>query len=146
MGNYCRSPLAHAILEKKIAAQGLTDAIKVDSAGLGDWHAGSLPDSRTRENAATHNIAVTHRSRMIDDSDLETCNVIFCMDQSILTELQAKIPEKYHSKCILFRKYDSQSDSMDVPDPYYEGRFEEVFQIIDRNCTILLKKMMANEL
>ncbi len=36
MGNICRSPTAHGVLERKIADAGLADRIHVDSAGTHD--------------------------------------------------------------------------------------------------------------
>jgi protein-tyrosine phosphatase len=45
LGNICRSPLAEGILKNKIKQAGLDWA--VDSAGIGGWHAGELPDKRS---------------------------------------------------------------------------------------------------
>mgnify|MGYP002130544186 CR=1 FL=1 len=40
LGNICRSPTAHGVLEHLINEQGLTDKIHVDSCGTGAWHIG----------------------------------------------------------------------------------------------------------
>ena len=51
MGNICRSPTAHGVLERKIADAGLADRIQVDSAGTHDYHVGRPPDERAQAHA-----------------------------------------------------------------------------------------------
>ena len=46
LGNICRSPTAHVVLEQRLAEAGLDDRVVVDSSGTGDWHVGSPMDSR----------------------------------------------------------------------------------------------------
>ena len=48
LGNICRSPAAHAVFQKKIDDRGLSERFEVDSAGIGNWHVGQLPDRRMR--------------------------------------------------------------------------------------------------
>ncbi|RZJ56347.1 MAG: low molecular weight phosphotyrosine protein phosphatase, partial [Acidovorax sp.] len=38
MGNICRSPTAHGVLQKMVADAGLADRIRVDSAGTHGYH------------------------------------------------------------------------------------------------------------
>ncbi len=60
LGNICRSPLAHGILENKVAKNGLN--VIVDSAGTGSWHIGENPDSRSIEVGLNHGInQILHR-------------------------------------------------------------------------------------
>ena len=42
LGNICRSPLAHGIMEHLAKENGLD--WQVDSAGTGNWHVGEPPD------------------------------------------------------------------------------------------------------
>ena len=46
LGNICRSPTAEEIFRQQAAIAGL--AMKVDSAGTGDWHIGHAPDVRAQ--------------------------------------------------------------------------------------------------
>ncbi|MEC8461955.1 MAG: low molecular weight phosphotyrosine protein phosphatase, partial [Pseudomonadota bacterium] len=46
-GNICRSPTAEGVFRNLLKTRCLTDLIKVDSAGLGSWHAGDPPDPRS---------------------------------------------------------------------------------------------------
>ena len=45
-------------------------------------------------------------------------------------------------KVELFRAYDPVQGIADVPDPYYQGGFEEVYAIVERTCHSLLTAML----
>ncbi|HLX52717.1 MAG TPA: low molecular weight phosphotyrosine protein phosphatase, partial [Aquella sp.] len=47
LGNICRSPLAHGILENFALKNGYADEILVNSAGTSAFHVGSNPDRRS---------------------------------------------------------------------------------------------------
>ena len=53
-----------------VAKAGLSDTVKVDSAGTGGWHVGELPDSRMRAAAKSRGYALTSRARQVQSSDL----------------------------------------------------------------------------
>ena len=48
LGNICRSPAAEGIMKSIVEKRGLSDKYEIDSAGIGNWHVGQLPDSRMR--------------------------------------------------------------------------------------------------
>lgn len=52
LGNICRSPAAEGIMKSLVEKAGFQDEFEIDSAGIGGWHIGQLPDSRMRKNAA----------------------------------------------------------------------------------------------
>ncbi len=52
LGNICRSPAAEGIMKSLVEKAGLQDEFEIDSAGIGSWHIGQLPDSRACANAA----------------------------------------------------------------------------------------------
>lgn len=47
-GNICRSPVAQAILQKKLIQSGDTEKVYVDSAGTHSCHVGEKADSRSQ--------------------------------------------------------------------------------------------------
>ena len=51
MGNICRSPTAEGVMRSLVREAGLEHEIEIDSAGVGDWHAGDPPDRRATEAA-----------------------------------------------------------------------------------------------
>ena len=46
MGNICRSPTAETVFREHVKRAGLERRIRVESAGIGDWHVGQRPDER----------------------------------------------------------------------------------------------------
>ena len=49
----------------------------------------------------------------------------------------------YAEKIKMIRDFDPKKENGEVPDPYYGGLkgFENVFQILDRSCDVLLDKL-----
>ncbi len=142
LGNICRSPLAEGILQSKVDI----DAVCVDSAGTGEYHIGSRPDSRSIAVGLKYNIDITHqRCRKFNAQDFKDFDLIYVMDHSNyknVTALAQNEEEKAKVKLIL--------DEVDigfkeVPDPYYDDDgFEDVFHLIDEVCNIIAKKLKAN--
>ena len=46
MGNICRSPTAETVFRAHAMRAGVHDRLVIESAGIGDWHAGQPPDER----------------------------------------------------------------------------------------------------
>ncbi len=46
LGNICRSPMAHVVLEQQLEEAGLADVVEVSSSGTGGWHEGGPMDER----------------------------------------------------------------------------------------------------
>jgi len=79
LGNICRSPLAHGILEDMLDA----DRFEVQSAGTGAWHVGNKPDPRSIEVAAKNNIDISRqKAKQFSTYDFEIYDYIFVMDKS----------------------------------------------------------------
>jgi protein-tyrosine phosphatase len=47
------------------------------------------------------------------------------------------------AKLSLLRSFDPTADAPDVPDPYFEDNFDEVFDICRAGCTGLLEQIAA---
>lgn len=139
LGNICRSPLAEGILLEKIKEQNLP--WKVDSAGTSGWHQGELPDSRSIAVAKAHNIDLTdQRSRQFKTADLERFDLILAMDSSnysTITRLATTEVQKSKVKLILNYLYPNENRA--VPDPYYEGGFEKIYQMLEAACEKIIK-------
>ncbi|MGJ8635768.1 MAG: low molecular weight protein-tyrosine-phosphatase [Phycisphaerales bacterium] len=144
LGNICRSPLAHGILQHLVDQQELTDHFHIDSCGTGDWHVGNPPDPRSIQTASLYNIDLTQqRARQFDPStDIERFQYIIPMDASNKRNLiKLGAPE---SKLTLMRAYDPTLKApQDVPDPYYGGDdgFEKVYQMLTRACQGFLDQL-----
>jgi protein-tyrosine phosphatase len=147
LGNICRSPLAEGILKHKVKNAGLDWF--VDSAGIGDWHAGDLPDKRSIAIAQRYNIDITdQRARQIRKDDLKNFDLILAMDDSNLRQIQllAQNTHLAHAKIEMILNYVEPGKNRSVPDPYYGGMdgFEKVFQLLDEATDQILKKHQKN--
>ena len=80
LGNICRSPMARAILVKRLYEKNIT-WVEVDSAGTSDYHIGGKADRRTMESGIKHGIDLSsHRGRQFSRHDFETYDLIYVMD------------------------------------------------------------------
>ncbi len=144
-GNICRSPMAKAIMIKKLQELGRSD-IEVDSAGVSAQHAGEPPDHRTIKNAATHGIDVTsYRARQFRESDFDAFDRIYVMDSANYADISliADNPDRMN-KVNLFLETAHPGSNASVPDPWYgdEAGFEKVYKILDKGCNAIAKQIM----
>ena len=140
LGNICRSPTAEAVMRMLAARAGRTD-LELDSAGTGAWHAGELPDPRTREAARSRGIELTHRARQFATADLDRFDLVLAMDVANLAHLRGVIGTRTTPDLRLFRSFDPTAPvGAEVPDPYSGGRdgFEIVLDQCERACAGLL--------
>ena len=139
LGNICRSPLAEGILRNKIKQAGLD--WEIDSAGIGGWHAGDLPDRRSIAVANKYNIDLTNqRARKINAADLDEFDWLLAMDEDNYRDiLNYATNEKQRSKVAMIMNFAKPETNQDVPDPYYDGRFELVYQMLDEACEAFMK-------
>jgi protein-tyrosine phosphatase len=136
MGNICRSPTAEAVMRHLVAGAGLQDAIEVDSAGTGGWHAGARPDRRASAAARSRGIVLDGAARQVTARDFHDFDLLLAMDEDNLRDLLALAPSGTEHKV---RKL----AAVDVPDPYYGGElgFETVLDIVTEACAGLLDEL-----
>src|SRR5688572_18996136 len=81
LGNICRSPLAHGILEHKAKQVGLD--WKIDSAGTGDWHVGEPPHMLSQKVAKMNGVEICNQcARQFKKTDMQQFDKIYVMDNS----------------------------------------------------------------
>ena len=143
LGNICRSPMAEGVFQQMVDQAGLGEKIIVDSAGTGSWHAGEKAHPGTRRVLAQHNVPYNGRARQTSPADFTDPNVwVIAMDQSNLDDLR-----RYGNIPRLHRLLDfaAQKDVGNVPDPYYTGNFEYVYQLVTDGCQGLLAAIRQEE-
>ncbi|MFT8318963.1 MAG: low molecular weight protein-tyrosine-phosphatase [Sporolactobacillus sp.] len=144
LGNICRSPMAEAVLRAKLVQAGLEKQVQVDSAGTGDWHLGDPPHQGTRELLKRQNVSFSGiHARQIKPKDFEHFDCLIAMDRQNerdLLQMVAGDPRK-QKKVQLFMDLLDGAHTQDVPDPYYDGNFERVFQLIDKGTEALIKRL-----
>lgn len=136
LGNICRSPLAHGVMQRLANENGLEWEVR--SAGTGSWHVGEPPDRRAIAVAERYGTMIGHqraehfRAAMFDDFDL-----IFAMDKSNLKNILSMArTDGDRSKVSLFL------EDLEVPDPYYDEKmFVPVYEMIEKRCLQLLDRI-----
>lgn len=145
LGNICRSPMAEAVLRKQIMDAGLADKIEVDSAGTGDWHIGKPPHEGTQRILNKHGIEFQGMTaRQSKSEDFDEFNYIIAMDASNVDNLE-KLRRNSKRPIHLLLDFGPERATKDVPDPYYTGNFEEVYEMIHTSCRHLLAWIREQE-
>ncbi|MDX8361561.1 low molecular weight protein-tyrosine-phosphatase [Cytobacillus sp. IB215316] len=145
LGNICRSPMAEAVFREIVNNQGLGDKITIDSAGTGNWHIGKPPHEGTQGILTGKGIPFEGmKARQVVENDLENFDYIIGMDSENIGNLHKMAG--YNKTGFIGRLLDlvPESDIDDVPDPYFTGNFEEVYDLVVKGCENLLQ-MIKNK-
>lgn len=148
LGNICRSPAAEGIFRQIVEERGNPAEWTIDSAGIGGWHVGDLPDKRMRVHAARRGLALDHRCRQITEADFDRFDLIIGMDAQNIADLRSLAPSpeamaKIKPMARWVRTLASRYDY--IPDPYYEGAegFELVLDLLADACQNLFTDLTA---
>ena len=146
LGNICRSPAAQAVMQRMVDERGLTDRFFIDSAGIGGWHIGDLPDKRMRVHTRPRGYELTHRARKVNSADFEDFDLIVGMDAGNVDDLRSLAATiEQERKVVMMGDYIRLYPNYDyVPDPYYEGSegFELVLDLLEDSCDNLLNRII----
>lgn len=145
-GNICRSPTAHGVFEALVRQAGLSDHIRIDSCGIGDWHEGEPPDHRTRKHAKQRGYDLSSlRARQVRSSELSDTEYILAMDRGHLESIRRLCPPTLHARVRLFLDFAPDQPLREVPDPYYGGAegFEHVLDLVESASRGLLQHLKA---
>lgn len=81
------------------------------------------------------------RSRKVTTRDFNTFDLIIAMDNENLRDLVNVQPHGSKARVELFLPYAPELNRNEVPDPYYEDNFPEVFDIIEAASRALLNTL-----
>ncbi len=139
LGNICRSPMAEAVFRNLTEQEGMKDQFRIDSAGTGRWHEGKPPHQDTRRMLDQHNVSYDGMTaRQVNVADWDEFDYIIAMDRQNYSDLEALRSFNEGVVVAQFMDYVHDSDMEDVPDPYFTGNFEEVYELIEKGCENLL--------
>jgi len=145
LGNICRSPLAEGIMKAK-----LPDYFVVDSAGTIALHEGQAPDRRSIITAGNNGVDISNqKSRPITKSDLDTFDLIYCMDLHNFEDVISMSNGKaQRDKIKLLLQEAGNHTTGEVPDPYYGEMydFEKVFKLLDESCEVIAQKLLQKSI
>lgn len=145
LGNICRSPMADGIFQQLVNEAGLGDKISVDSAGTGSWHVGERAHRGTQAILKKHGIPYDGRARQVNKQDMNAPNSwIIAMDDNNVSDLKRTFGDHLH----LYRLLEFATNhphERNVPDPYYTGGFDYVYELVRDGCEGLLAAIRKQE-
>jgi protein-tyrosine phosphatase len=134
-GNICRSPMAEVVLRRlawnrPFEGGTLADRLRITSGGTGPWHVGEGMDPRARAALAARGYQDHgHVARQVDGRQLRQVDLVVALDHSHLV-----------TGAVLLRSFDPAApQDLDVPDPYYDGSFDECLATIEAGCRGLVE-------
>ena len=149
LGNICRSPAAEGILKHMLKQQGLQDMVFVDSAGIGGWHTGQLPDSRMIACGKKNGYDFSSRARKFNVKDFERFDYIIVMDNDNYRDVKNMAPDSQSAQKIkMIKEYFTEYKNQDtVPDPYYgnQADFQFAVNLLEDACRTILKRLVIRE-
>lgn len=131
-GNICRSSMAEKMFAQQLRRRGLGNAVRVTSAGTGNWHVGSCADERATRVLRNHGYPTDHCAAQVDTEHLDA-DLVVALGRNHVRLLRQLGVEK--DRIRMLRSFDPRSgnQALDVADPYYGDHddFEEVLAVID---------------
>lgn len=155
LGNICRSPAAEAVMRKKLEEMhpALQD-VSVDSAGIGAWHIGQLPDRRMRRTGERHGYDISSTARQVREADFARFDYIFGMDRENVRDLERMradairhgvVSKEGCARVLCAADFMTRHPGFKtVPDPYHgnEQDFELALELIKDACDGIINKLL----
>lgn len=132
-GNICRSPMAANMFAHQINQRGLSEAVRVTSAGTnGWWHTPGSADPLTARVLADHGYPMGHRVAQVNPDHLGADLLVAMGAEHVRILARKGAPAQ---RIRMLRSFDPRPavHSLDVANPY-EGTksdFENVFTVIE---------------
>lgn len=136
-GNICRSPMAAAIFVQAVDQAGLSDRVRVTSAGTGGWHIGDPADNRARTELLAHGYSDAHVASQLTPDHL-SADLLVVADRGHAAELERK---RLGDRVRLLRSFDPDADGDDVPDPFYGT--QDDFELVRRQVEAAVPGLLA---
>ncbi len=135
--------MAEGILRAKAQDAGLE--LEIDSAATAGWHVGNPPDARAvvASRIKGYNIE-DQMSRRFRSDDFETFDYIIAMDEAIRRDIEAKRPAGKSVPIVLMSSFGPDAEDVDVPDPYYTGKFMPVIALLEGYVDGLVAQLLTD--
>ena len=128
LGNYCRSPMAEAILNTMVKREGLNARFDITSAGTENWDVGLPPDHRSAKLLQEHNYHLdpSKRAKLISANEIQNADYLVAMTTKIANALGNQ------DNVYLLMDFIDNPVSKDIPDPYPTDTFPQAFSMIEK--------------
>lgn len=147
-GNICRSPMGEVILRSLLDEAGLGDQVRVDSAGIGDWHVGQGADPRTVAALKRGGYdGSAHEARQFEATYFDDHDLILAADRGHLRDLlQLAEGRDVEAETRLVREFDADATAageLELDDPYFGNAsdFDRCRHEIEVACRGLVREL-----
>lgn len=142
-GNICRSPMAALVFGVLVEDAGLSDRVRVDSAGTSGAFAGCSADVRAVAALEAAGYPGGHTARQFPSRWLRTRDLLVALDVGHERFLRRMVARHGGGEVALLRSFDPRLPAgapLGVPDPYSRGAaaFSECLEMVEGACDGLL--------
>lgn len=154
LGNICRSPMAEAVFKHMVAEAGLSNNFYIESSGTGGFHIGEHACAGTLDVLKRRGIRYNGRAQQLSRYDIDRFDYVLAMDRGNFKDVLRYVPQSQRSQTTpttvtlsdgreisLFLRHAYEAGTvnvLDVPDPYYEGGFEHVYDLVSKGAAAFL--------
>ena len=136
-GNICRSPMAAYVMKDLVRKAGLADRFEIASAATSYEEIGNPVYPPARRELQRHGIGCAgHAARHLERTDYDRYDWLVGMEAVNLRNMRRICGGDPDAKMALLLSF-AGSDA-EIDDPWYTGRFEEVYCQIETGCRAML--------
>ena len=138
-GNICRSPMAEYVMKKLVKDAGLERRFEIASAATSREEIGNPVYPPAQRELARHGIGCKgHAARQMTRADYDHYDYLVAMEPYNIRNM-LRITEDPDGKMRLLMSFAGSDAPID--DPWYTGRFAEVYGQIEAGCRAMLKML-----
>lgn len=130
-----------------VEREGRETDFVIDSAGIGGWHIGQLPDARMRRRGAARGYDFSSRARQFSADDFSRFDLILVMDRENFFDATSRArSEADKQKVVMLADYMTHHEGQRfIPDPYYgnDRDFDFALDLIEDACEGLFAELTA---
>lgn len=136
-GNICRSPMAEYVMKRLVKDAGAAARFEIASAATSREEIGNPVYPPARDELARHGIACRgHAARQMTRADYDYYDYLVAMEPYNLRNM-LRICDDPDGKMRLLLSF--AGSNAGIEDPWYTGRFSEVYRQIETGCRAMLE-------
>ena len=138
LGNICRSPMAEFVMKDLVRKAGKTREFRIESAATSDEETGNPVYPPARRELAAHGISCAGKTaRRLEKRDYNEYDYLIGMEEANLRSMRRICGGDPEGKMHLLLDFADIPGEID--DPWYTGKFPEVYEQILAGCEGLLR-------
>ena len=138
-GNICRSPMAEYVMKKLVKDAGREAEFEIASAATSREEIGNPVYPPAQRELAKHGISCRgHAARQMTPADYDYYDYLVAMEPYNIRNM-LRITDDPEGKMRLLMSFAGSDEGID--DPWYTGRFAEVYRQIETGCRAMLETL-----